>query len=169
MNNTVKNIVRFIILLFVQVFILNQIEIGFGIQLMVYPLFIFLLPMKMNRITLLFIAFTFGIFIDAFSDTYGLHTSALLLFAFLKPILFNLLFNQDDYDPLVEMNVLNMGVVWYIKLFGTLLFIHHFWFFFMEMFQLNKIGFVLQKTLLSLPLSFLISILLQYLFVKKHK
>ena len=169
MNGLVLNITRFIVLLFVQVLLLNQIEIGFGIQLMVYPLFIFLLPMKMNRITLLFLAFMFGIFIDAFSNTYGLHTSAILLFAFLKPMIFNLFYNQDDFDPSIEMNVLNMGIIWYVKVFGTLLFIHHFWFFFIEMFQLNKIGFVFQKTLLSLPLSFLISILLQYLFVKKQK
>jgi len=169
MKGVVPNISRFIVLLFVQVLLLNQIEIGFGIQLMVYPLFIFLLPMKMNRIALLFLAFIFGLFIDAFSNTYGLHTSAILLFAFLKPMIFNLFYNQDDFDPNIEMNVLNMGTIWYIKVFGTLLFIHHFWFFFIEMFQLNKIGFVFQKTLLSLPLSFLISILLQYLFVKKHK
>ena len=169
MNGLVLNITRFIVLLFVQVLLLNQIEIGFGIQLMVYPLFIFLLPMKMNRIALLFLAFMFGIFIDAFSNTYGLHTSAILLFAFLKPMIFNLFYNQDDFDPSIEMNVLNMGTVWFIKVFGTLLFVHHFWFFFIEMFQFNKIGFVFQKTLLSLPLSFLISILLQYLFVKKHK
>lgn len=169
MNGIVLNITRFIVLLFVQVFLLNQIEIGFGIQLMVYPLFIFLLPMKMNQISLLFLSFLFGLSIDAFSNTFGLHTSAILLFSFLKPMIFNLFYNEDDFDPSIEMNVLNMGTIWFIKVFGTLLFIHHFWFFFIEMFQFNKIGFVFQKTLLTLPLSFLICILLQYLFVKKHK
>lgn len=169
MNRIALNITRFVVLLFIQVFLLNQIEIGYGIQLMIYPLFIFLLPMKMNQITLLFLAFVFGLSIDAFSNTFGLHTSAILLFAFLKPRIFNLFYNEDDFDPSIEMNVLNMGTLWFIKVFGTLLFVHHFWFFFIEMFQFNKIGFVFQKTILTLPLSFLISILLQYLFVKKHK
>ncbi len=169
MNGVALNITRFIVLLFVQVLVLNQIEIGFGIQLMVYPLFIFLLPMKMNRISLLFLSFIFGLSIDAFSNTYGLHTSAILLFAFLKPVIFNLFYNQDDFDASVEINILNMGTTWFIKVFGTLLFFHHFWFFFFEMLDINKIGFVFQKTVLSVPLSFMICILLQYLFVKKHK
>ncbi len=169
MNGMILNITRFVVLLFVQVLLLNQIEIGFGIQIMVYPLFIFLLPMKMNRIPLLFLSFFFGLSIDAFSNTYGLHTSAILLFAFLKPVIFNLFYNQDDFDPSIEINILNMGMMWFLKVFGTLLFIHHFWFFFIEMLDLNKVGFVFQKTLLSVPLSFMICILLQYLFVKKQK
>ena len=64
---------------------------------------------------------------------------------------------------------LNMGTFWFVKTFGVLLFIHHFWFFLIELFKINDIGFVFQKTLLSFPLSFLICILLQYLFVKKQK
>lgn len=169
MIGTPLHIVRFFVLFIVQVLLLNQIEIGFGIQLMAYPLFIFLLPVQTSKINLLLIAFAFGLIIDAFSNTYGLHTSAILLFALLKPMVLKLFDNGDGYDPLFETNVLNMGTFWFVKTFGVLLFIHHFWFFLIELFKINDIGFVFQKTLLSFPLSFLICILLQYLFVKKQK
>jgi len=36
------------------------------------------------------------------------------------------------------------------------------------MFKFNDLGFILQKTVLSAPVSFAICILLQYLFVKKQ-
>jgi len=48
MNNIFSHIVRFVLLVLVQVFILNQLEIGWGILIMAYPLFIFLLPYELN-------------------------------------------------------------------------------------------------------------------------
>ena len=48
MNQVVKNILRFVALMAFQVLVLNQLEIGLGIQLMVYPLFILLLPVEMS-------------------------------------------------------------------------------------------------------------------------
>tara|TARA_R110002072_G_scaffold291008_1_gene458908 strand:- start:28503 stop:29018 length:516 start_codon:yes stop_codon:yes gene_type:complete len=168
MNESIKHSSRFIAVLLIQGLILNQIEIGFGIQLMIYPLFIILLPVNINIISLLFISFSLGILVDAFSNTYGLHASSALLFAFLRPSIFKLFDNRDGYDALVETNVFNMGLIWFAKSFGVLLFIHHLWFFFLEMFKFNDFGFILQKTMLSAPISFAICILLQYLFVKKQ-
>lgn len=168
MNLILKHSIRFVVALFLQVLVLNQIEIGFGIQLMIYPLFILLLPVDIGVISLLLISFSLGILIDAFSNTYGLHTSALLVFAFLRPSVFKLFDSRDGYDVLLETNIFNMGMSWFIKVFGILLFIHHFWFFLLEMFKLNELGYVVQKTVFSTPLSFAICILLQYLLVKKQ-
>ena len=53
MNLTVKNIVRFVLFFVLQVLVLNQIEIGTGAQIMIYPLFIFLLPVELNVIFLM--------------------------------------------------------------------------------------------------------------------
>ncbi|MDX2359379.1 MAG: hypothetical protein QNK23_01140 [Crocinitomicaceae bacterium] len=141
---------------------------GFGIQLMIYPLFIILLPVELSVIPLMLAAFSLGIFIDAMSNTYGLHTSALLAMAYSRPMIFDLFAPRDGYDPLLETNVFNMGTGWFLKVFGLLILIHHFWFFMLEMFKLNEIGFVLRKTALSAPLSFLICILLQYLLIQKR-
>jgi len=168
MNKLLKNSIRFVLFLLVQTLILNQIEIGFGIQLMIYPLFIMLLSFDTGVLSLLAISFTLGICIDAFSNTFGLHTSSLLVFAFLRPVIFKLFDTREGYDLLLEPTVLNMGNGWFIKSFGSLLLIHHFWFYLLEMFKLNDMGYVLQKTVYSLPLSFFLCVLLQYLFVNKQ-
>ena len=168
MNKLLKNSLRFVLFLLVQTLILNQIEIGFGIQLMIYPLFIMLLSFDTGVLSLLAISFTLGICIDAFSNTFGLHTSSLLVFAFLRPVIFKLFDTREGYDLLLEPTVLNMGNGWFIKSFGSLLLIHHFWFYLLEMFKLNDIGYVLEKTVYSLPLSFFLCVLLQYLFVNKQ-
>ena len=168
MNLLITHGLRFIFFLLVQVLVLNQIEIGLGIQLMIYPLFILLLPVELKTITLMLIAFVFGLFIDAFSNTYGLHTSALLIFAYMRPLIFKLFAPRDGYNFLLETTVFNMGYIWYLKTFGILLLLHHFWFFMFEMFKLNELVFVLQKTILSVSLSSLLCLFLQYLFIKNQ-
>jgi rod shape-determining protein MreD len=168
MNVVVKIGLRFLFFLFAQVLVLNQIEIGFGIQLMIYPLFILLLPVEMGVVTLMVAAFVLGILIDALSNTYGLHASSLLIVAYIRPMIFKLFAPRDGYDALVETNIFTMGTAWFLKVFGILIVVHHLWFFMLEMFKMNEIVFVLQKTFLSAPISFLICILLQYLFIQKR-
>lgn len=167
MNDVVKYSLRFIALILAQALVLNQIELGQGVQLMIYPLFIFLLPVDTSIITLLVVAFFMGFGIDIFSNTYGLHTSSLLVFTMLRPTFLRLFSSRDGYDSLLETNVFNMGNFWFIRTFGSLLFMHHLWFFMLEEFKFNDMGYILLKTILSLPLSFLICILVQYLFVNK--
>jgi hypothetical protein len=169
MNVILKHSVRFVFLVFLQALVLNQLEIGFGIHIMVYPLLILLLPFETGLTLLLFIAFAAGILIDSISNTYGLHTSALLMVAYFRPIIFKMFAPREGYDPLKESNIYEMGARWYYYVFGILLLIHHFWFFLMEIFRLDQTLFVFQKTLLSLPLSFLASLILQMLFIRKPK
>ena len=167
MSMLIKHIVRFLFFILIQVFVLNQVELGFGVQLMVYPLFIFLLPVELSIFPLLALSFLLGISIDSMSNTYGLHTSALLTFAYARPFIFKLFAPRDGYDTLLRPNIFEMGRKWFLKTFGLLLVIHHFWFFLLEMFKLNELLFVLQKVAISIPASFLVCILLQYLFVTK--
>jgi hypothetical protein len=49
------------------------------------------------------------------------------------------------------------------------LFLHHLWFFTLEMFNIHEFFFILKKTVLSAPASFLLCVLLQILFVSKTK
>lgn len=169
MKTVVTHIVRFLFFVLIQVLVLNQLEVGFGIQLMVYPLYILLLPVEMNVFTLMLLAFGMGLAVDSMSDTYGLHASSLIAFAFFRPLIFKMFAPRDGYDHLLETNIFNLGFKWFIRVFGILLFIHHLWFFALEMFKMNEIVMVFQKTILSSIISFLICILLQYLFIRNKK
>ena len=169
MNEILKHILRFAAFFVIQAFILNQLEIGWGIQVMVYPLFIMLLPFDMGLIYLMLSAFGMGLLLDAVSNTYGLHASSLLLFAYFRPVIMKIFSPRDGYEKMREGNIFEMGTRWFVYVFGGLLAIHHFWFFLLEIFRLDELLFVLQKTLLSLPLSYAVCYLLQALFIARPK
>ena len=67
MNVVYKHILRFIVLTFLQALIFNQLNIGFGIHLMIQPLFIMLLPFELGVIPIMGLAFLMGLIIDIFS------------------------------------------------------------------------------------------------------
>jgi len=161
MNIAYKHIIRFVIFAFLQALVFNQLNIGFGIQLMIQPLYIMLLPFELTVIPLMGIAFLLGLVIDVFSNTYGLNTSALVLMAYLRPIVFKFYGPREGYDPLKEPTAHDMGISWFGLVYGILLSLHTFWFFLLEIFEIGRFGFILQKTILSGGLSFLLAILIQ--------
>jgi hypothetical protein len=169
MNNLFIHILRFILFAVIQIFVLNQIEVGFGILPMIYPLMIFLLPVDTNIVVLFLASFLLGICIDSLSNTFGLHTSALLLFAYLRPWILKRFAPREEYESNKETNYFTMGPTWFLFTFGSLLLLHHFWFFLFEVANLGELFYVLQKTILSIIASFLLCVGLQIIFVKKPK
>ena len=169
MNRTIVHFFRFVSFALIQVFVLNQIELGWGILPMIYPLMIFLLPSETETSLLMFIAFLLGISVDVLSNTFGLHTSALVLMAYVKPWFFKKFAPREDYELNKETNVFTMGQKWFVTTFGALILLHHFWFFLFEIADLGKIGYLIQKLILSSVLSFLLCVGLQIIFVKKPK
>jgi hypothetical protein len=167
MNSLTKNILRFVLFTILQALIFNRLEIGYGIHLMVHPLFIMLLPFEINVFVLMLVAFSMGAIIDVFSNTYGLYASSLLLMAYFRPIVFKFYSPREGYDPLKEPSVIDMGSRWFIFVFGYLLLIHHFWYFLIEIFRFDEFFFILQKTFFSLIASYLIILLLQTFLLKK--
>lgn len=169
MTNIYKHIVRFFVFTFLQALVFNQLNIGFGIHLMIQPLFIMLLPFELTVIPLMGIAFLMGILIDIFSNTFGLYASSLVLMAYLRPIVFKFYGPREGYDPLKEPTAHDMGSNWFALVYGMLLGLHTFWFFLLEIFELGRFGFILQKTILSGALSFLLALLMQSFILNRKQ
>ena len=169
MNVVFKNSIRFVLFVMLQALVFNQIEIGFGIHIMVQPLFIMLLPFETGVFTLMILGFALGLIIDVFSITYGLHASSLLLMAYVRPIIFKFYGPREGYDPLKEPSVFDMGSRWFLFVFGYLILIHHFWYFLVEIFRFDQFLLILQKTIFSVIISYLLCIVLQTFLVKKSK
>jgi hypothetical protein len=167
MNNITKHVFRFLLLAILQVLILNQLEFGFGIHIMILPLFVMLLPFEISIISTMSFAFLIGFITDIFSNTYGLHASSLLMMAYFRPILFKKFAPTDGYDPLKEANIFDMGIRWFFYVFGSLLLIHHFWYFLIEIFRINEFFLILKKTIFSSVISFLLALVIQILIIKK--
>lgn len=165
--NIFNYIGRFVFFVLIQTFLFNHIEVGVGIHIMVYPLFIFLLPYEMNVYLVLLLSFLTGATIDIFSDSFGLHASSLVFFAFLRSIFLPIFAPRDGYELGREMNVFQMGMNWFLRVFGALFFLFNLWFFLLEEFKLNEIFYLLQKTILSSLIGLILCILFQYLFINR--
>lgn len=164
-----KHSVRFILFVLVQALIFNQLEIGWGIQFMIYPLFILMLPWDMNIFLVMLVSFALGISIDSISNTFGLHASSAVLIAYLRPYFFKMFESRDGYEPGFEMTYHNMDFRWILGFQGTLIAIHHFWFFLIEIFKFNELLYIFQKSILSIPITFILGIFIQMLFIKKNR
>ena len=65
-----KNILRWVIFMFIQILLLKQVEVNFGwlteMSLLFYPLFIILLPTRFSTISVMVVGFFTGLFVDVF-------------------------------------------------------------------------------------------------------
>jgi len=159
----INNIKRFFLLVLLQVLILKQIHIsweGFDyIHLYIYPLFIILLPLKIQRPLLLIIAFITGLIIDMFYDSPGLHTSALVLTAYLRDYVLKFLEPRDGYNIDTTPSIYNFGFNWFIIYSSILVFINIFWYFSVEAFSFQYISDIILKTIFSFIFSEIIILL----------
>lgn len=169
MNSILQNSIRFVIFVLAQGLIFGQLDFGYGIHPMIYPLFILLLPFEINLILLLVIAFITGISVDFFMNTFGLHASAALLIAYIRPAIYRYFAPRDGYDPLKEPTVNDLGYSWFLKVAGILTVIHHLWFFALEFLKWTAWKDIILSTIFSTLVSLFIFILIQVIFFKKSK
>lgn len=96
MSSLLKNMIRFVAFILFQVYILNQVPpLHQYLVPYLYFLFILWLPFNISRFWLLVISFIFGLCLDYFTGTYGLHAAPCVLIAYIRPFLLNLLIPQE--------------------------------------------------------------------------
>ena len=154
--------------LLLQAFLFNQVGMGWGAQVFALPLLIMMLPFTLSVFWLMLIAFLLGIIIDSLSNTYGLHASALVLFAYLRPVFFGVFCPREGYDPLKSPNVQDMGFAWFFIIYAPLLFIYLTWFFLLEIFRFSEGLFILRNIATSFVVSFGFAVLFQLSLFKTN-
>ena len=171
MSTLVKNIVRFMLFILVQVFVLDRIHLHQMATPYLYFLFILWLPFRTSRAMLMVIAFITGFTLDSFRHNPGFHTAACVLIAYIRPFLVNILIPQEGADTnYEEPSIKSMGgFAPYMIYIGVLTFIHHGWLFLLEAWQFGNIWYFLVKTVLCTAISLLLIIITELLFVRKQK
>lgn len=168
MNNALfRNIIRFVLLISVQVLLLNNMNLSGYLNPGIYILFVLLLPEDINKSLLLMLAFATGYTIDMFANTPGLNAAATVLMAFLMPAVRNLFFKNIDFSPGEEPNLKKVGLGSFFRYTLVLVFIHHFTLFFLESFSFSLFFFTLARIALGTLLSTLIIIITMLLFSTK--
>ncbi len=168
MNNVLgTNIIRFITLLLVQVVICNNINFFGNINPYIYIIFIFLFPIRENRLILLLVSFMLGLLVDLFSDSGGVHAAAAVCLAYSRPILLKSSFGMLYEHHSIKFSSTEIGsLITYISV-GTV--IHHFILFSLEIFNISNILLILKKTLFSSIFTTLLSLLIVILFSRNRK
>ncbi|MCB0476561.1 MAG: hypothetical protein KDC84_00255 [Crocinitomicaceae bacterium] len=170
MTNAIRiYIVQFFLLLVAQIVVFNSLQFSTLIYSMIYPLFLLLLPFNLSVITGMGIGFGFGLIIDYFSNTFGLHASASILIMYLRPALLKFISPKSGYDPILIPSLRDMGFSWFLYYAGIVLFIHHFWFFLFEFFSFSSFFWVLFKTILSVLFTLVFMVIWQFLFLRPSK
>ena len=161
-----NNAIRFISLLFLQVFILNHVNIFGHINPMVYIAWVFLYPVRKTRSLFLILSFLLGISIDFFLDSGGVNAFAITFIAYFRlPILMAVLRKSDlDYG---QFNLKTLSVNKVILFISILTIIHHFIVFSLEYFSFSEFLNIISSTILTSFFTVLISFLGITLFTKK--
>ncbi len=159
-----KNILRFIILLLIQVLILNHIHFSGYINPYLYVLFILLLPFQTPHWLLLVAAFLMGISVDLFSNTPGMNAAASVFMAYIRPGVIRLLESGKNYEAGMTPGIRDLGFRWFFSYSLILILAHHFLLFYLEIFRLSEFFTTFSRVVLSTIFTLILVIITQYLF-----
>lgn len=162
-----RNIIRFIVLVLVQILVFNNIQFSGYIVPYIYILFILLLPFETPRWLLLLAAFTLGISVDLFTQTPGMHAAASVLMAFLRPWVLEMSAPRDGYEPGTYPRLYYYGFQWFLRYTVILVLAHHLVLFYVEVFRFSEFFSTLLRVLLSSLFSIILIILSQYFIFRK--
>ena len=168
-NLYIKNIIRFVALVLLQVLLLNHLNIFGYLNPFVYLLFIIILPFRTNKIMLLFIAFLTGLVIDIFGNTPGLHSSATLFMAFMRPAFIAALFRKIEYTQNEEPNITKLGLGGFARYALLMVTTHQFILFLLEIASFSKLLLILKTTIFNSILSLVVIFIIMFLFSKRKR
>jgi hypothetical protein len=168
-TEVIKNIIRFVLMALLQVLIIQNINLTSYIILLPYVMVIIMLPFETNRLVVMLSSFLLGVCVDYFYDSSGLHASACTVLGFTRYYVLKYIAPRDGYDVGVTPTVEDMGVEWFLRYAGTLVIIHHFCLFYLEIFRFSEFFQTFARVLLSSIGTFGLIYLIQFLFFTRTR
>jgi len=169
MNSYGKDILRFFVLIAVQVLLLDNVHIGGYINPCLYVFFILLLPFETPGWLLLVSAFFLGLSIDSFTNSTGLHTAATVFMAFLRPQVIRITGAPADYEGNLRPGIADMGFRWFLIYSLILILAHQFVLALLDAFRIAEAGMILLRMLLSSLATLSLVLITEYLFMRRRK
>ncbi len=163
-------VIRFLGLVFLilfQVLVLNKLNVSTYVHPYVYPMFILLLPFDTPKWLMLPLAFAIGLTIDMFNNTAGMHASACVFIAFIRPQLIKFYTPITGYESVTAPSISQLGVIWFSLFTVTMIFIHHLIYYMLQVFWIHDPGFLILKVLFSTGVSTALIIILAFLFAQR--
>ncbi len=166
MINFFKNIIRFVLFLGVQVYVLNNVPpLHHFISPVIYYLFLLWLPFSTDKFWLLIIGFLLGLSFDYFLMTPGLHAAGCVLIMYLRPALINLFVQYEKNEfTYREPSAAAMGWAPFLTYVFILTIVYHGYISFLEWLQFGNFLDFLFKIISSSIISMLLVITLEVIF-----
>lgn len=162
-----KNSIRFITLFALQILIFNNVPIfGYSIPY-IYLIFLLLLPFEINKAFLLILGLVSGIIMDFSMNSPGVHASAALTVAFIRPFILAKLSPRQGYELNSQPMLGYYGFKWFIKYSLICISIHHIILFFNLSYSFEDSFFLVIRTIINIMVTMLLIILSQYFIYKK--
>lgn len=150
-----------------QLLLLENVQLFGYLNPYYYPILILLWPVRWNRALSLVVALVLGMVMDLFENSGGLHTSALVLLAYVRPYLLKSLVARAVEEGL-SVNLSSLGPTKFITFTTMGLFVFHFWLFLLEAFAWNEFFWVLIRSSASTAVSAALVYATQLLMVSKE-
>ena len=158
MNSTaiVPIILRLIGLALLQGLVLKGASTFFGgyyFHIILFPLFIITMPFSVSRPVHMILAFLLGLFVDMFYNTPGIHASASVFTAYVRPLILGWFEPREGYNINDEPTKKDYGFTWYAKYSSVMMLLHLFFYYSVESFTYYYIVDILLRTASSFVLS----------------
>ena len=162
-NRILRYAVIFVLLIFLQLFLFNNIQFSGYVNPYVYVMFILLLPAEIPSWLLLLLSFFTGLTVDLFTGTPGMHTAATVLAGFTRPYVLRVISPREGYETSSDPSMFVYGFKWFLIYTLVIVLIHHTLLFYLEVFRLTDFLNTFLRVLMSSLFSVTFILLLEYM------
>src|SRR5690625_7835344 len=114
------NILRFVLILAAQILIFNFVRIRWAeipfIEVLVYPIILFLLPLRTSESQLVLIGFLAGLIVDVFQNTPGVHSGAGAFSGLMRAYVINYLTPRGGHKINISSTISAISFKWISKI-----------------------------------------------------
>lgn len=160
---------RFIFIISSQILVFNNIYI-LGVTPNIYLIFLLIFPLNYNKSFFYLYIFFAGLFLDFFSNSYGVITFSLLISSLLRRYFLTFSFGNFDIGKVRKTTDYIKDTSLYQKITYLFLmyFSHQFVLYLVEVFSFERFYWIIEKTILSTIISIILSYILLLIFLKKN-
>jgi hypothetical protein len=173
MNKLIQiHVVRLILVFLAQVLIFKQATYSLGgvvfVHILYYPMAFLMLPVKTPKALVLLIAFVFGLGLDFFYNSPGVHAATSVFTAYFRFVVIAFLEPFNGYGADDSPTIHKLGLGWFVSYMSVLLLFHIFTYFSIEAFSFVYFFTIFINSLFSFFVSFIAIFISQFLFRFKY-
>lgn len=165
----IEYLALYILIIFFQVILFDNIQITGYLNIIIYPLFLILLPFNINRVALLLLAAALGITADTINYSYGVYSIIFIFLGYTRPFLLRLFVKSDLADsPAMPVSGV-MGTSSYLQFLLLIMFLTFVSVTFLERLTLDYLWIAMLKIIISTLVSSIFVYFLQLPLNKLNK